>query len=207
MSTTKPIVYCDLDSVVIDMLPGWVARYNAGYNDSLQVSQITDWDMVKFVKPECGRAIYDYLHVHELYDDAPPIEGALEGIKELRKLGYRVVFATACNKFMAGRKLQWLADHGFLELVYGTFSYDYVELQDKSLLSGSGVAIIDDYPKNLAGFTRGELKILFPAHHNLHLPHDATIYRPTGWQQVVELLAIHTIRHQATLNTSVQPIW
>lgn len=190
----KPVVLCDLDGVVIDLMPAWLRRYNAEYGDTLTLAQIVEWDMVKAVKPECGKDIYKYLHNHELYDDAQPIEGALEGITELRKLGYRVVFATATNMHMAGRKLRWLAEHGFLELTHGTISYDYVELQDKSLLSGTGaVAIIDDYAKNLHGFTNGELRILFPAHHNVRDRHEPGFHRPDSWRGAVELLAIHQL--------------
>jgi 5'(3')-deoxyribonucleotidase len=203
----KEIVLCDLDGVVIDLMPGWLARYNRDFNDTLEVSQITDWDMKKFVKPEASQAIYNYLHSHELYDDAPPIPGALEGIAELRRLGYRVVFATASNMHMAGRKLRWLSEHGVLQLQYGTTHPDYVELCDKSLLAGNGVAIIDDYSKNLRGFTKGEMQILFPAHHNVREARQTGIWYPDSWRGVVELLAIRVINNQATKNTSIQKLW
>lgn len=182
MSYQKTIV-CDVDGVVASLLPAWLARYEKDFDHKLTNEDITAWDLKQFVKPECGVKIFDYLHDKTLYDEVLPIPGALAGIEALRELGYRIVFGTASNSSMSGRKLHWLEEHGFLTLLFGSMSYDYVELNDKRLLSGSACAIIDDYPKNLKGFLH---PVLFRQPHNhLGCPDEPMTEHADGWTEVV----------------------
>ena len=183
MKNYENTIICDVDSVVANLQHSWLGRYNTDYQDSLTPEQLTGWGMHAFVKPACGQKIFDYLSDQTLYDDVPPIAGALAGIRALRALGYRVVFATACNLHMGGRKLRWLSDHGFLTLLHGNLSHDYVEINDKSLLAGSAFAIIDDYPKNLRDFRQ---PVLFRQPHN-HLgnPGNLDTFHADDWTAVV----------------------
>ena len=154
----------DVDGVVADLFPVWIARYNADWQDTLEVSQLTQWDLSQHVKSACGTLIFDYLHQPSLYDAVKPIVGALEGVQALRSLGHRVVFVTTTNRYIGCRKLTWLAEHGFLSLDYFDMSNrDYVETLDKSLIAAD--VMIDDAPHNLEVFG-GKHKILFEQPHN-----------------------------------------
>lgn len=187
MKNFSNTIIVDVDGTVADLMPAWINRYNNDYQDSLVPDQLISWDVDGYVKPECGKKIFDYLSDKTLYDNVLPITGALTGINALRELGYRVVFGTACNMNMGGRKLQWLADHHFLTLLHGTLSYDYIEINDKSLLSGSAFAIIDDAPKNLRGF---EQPILFRQPHN-HAgnPNQPATFHAADWPDVLRYLS------------------
>lgn len=180
----QKVIFCDIDGVVADLGTEWLRRYNADYDDQLDYYRdINGWDMAQFVKPECGKKIFEYLHLADLYDGVLPIEGALAGVQELRARGYRVVFATATNVNQAGNKLRWLARHGFLELKYGSVSYDYIEVYDKHLLRG--FALIDDGAHNLRGFQGW--RILYDTQHNRQET-DSSFVRARGeWPGVVSL--------------------
>ncbi|MCJ7984909.1 hypothetical protein MUB16_14170 [Priestia sp. OVL9] len=39
----------------------WHNQYNKDYCDSLSVEKLKCWESEKYVKPECGTKIYDYL--------------------------------------------------------------------------------------------------------------------------------------------------
>jgi 5'(3')-deoxyribonucleotidase len=82
---------------------------------------------------------------------------------------------------MSGRKLRWLADHGFVTLVHNQSS-DYVEAHDKSLIAGD--IMIDDYWKNLesANVTH---KILFDQSHNQSV---VRYPRAKGWADLTGVM-------------------
>lgn len=170
------IILCDLDGVVCGLHAEWLRRYNADFGDSLTLADITTWDMVPHVKPECGRRIYEYLHARDLYDRIEPIAGAIDGVRRLRAAGHRVVFVTSCvDGPMAMSKIAWLSRFDVF-----TSMADVVIAHDKSLVRGD--LMIDDYPKNLDDFDGPA--ILFDAPYNRASEH----VRAVGWDRVVELV-------------------
>src|SRR5690625_2202655 len=60
-------ILCDVDGVVADLLTEWVRRYNAKYDDDLSPEDITEWEMHRNVKPECGTDIHNFLRMPNLY--------------------------------------------------------------------------------------------------------------------------------------------
>lgn len=194
MSDKRPVVFCDVDDVIADLCTEWVRLYNADYDDTLRREDVTDWNIAKFVKPECGDAIFNYFHNKDLYDKVLPVEGSTHGIFALREMGYRVVYATSCNISMAGLKLQWLDDYGFLSMDMRGISKDYIEVSDKHLLLGD--TLIDDYHHNLNGF-QGR-RILFNASHNAGVSHnDFAFTRAADWDEVVNKLSVNRFKLQA----------
>jgi 5'-nucleotidase len=143
------IVACDVDEVVVDLMPEWIGRYNADYGDTLTVDAIHKWEIEEFVKPECGRRIYDYLSDDDLYESSQPVPDAIGGILALRDMGIRVVFVTSQDH---PRKRAWLERHGLLTLTRRGSSDDYVAASDKGLVCGD--VLIDDYLHNLERFDR-----------------------------------------------------
>ena len=185
------MIFVDVDDVVADLCSEWVRLYNHEYGDTLRREDITDWNITKFVKPECGNNIFNYLRNHDLYKGVLPIDGASEGVMQLRDLGYRVVFATSCNLKMAGQKLQWLDDYGFLSMDKQGVCKDYIEISDKHLLLGD--TLIDDYHHNLNGFNGR--RILFKASHNLDVSHsDFTFSRAADWDEVVKKMELNRFK-------------
>lgn len=50
---SRTIVAIDLDDVCWDFVQPLLQKYNLMYNDNVHFEDITDWDIHKFLKPEC----------------------------------------------------------------------------------------------------------------------------------------------------------
>ena len=175
MNAPKTIA-ADVDGFLANLHKSWYARYNEDYNDNLQAEDVTEWGVHKFVKPECGNRIYEYLKDPSLYDDVLPYVGALETIKELKRLGYRVVYATSSPIESSGRKFFWLKQYGFIRE-----QKDYIEVSDKSLVRAD--ILIDDYQGNLDGF-EGK-KILFAQPWNMSERDNPNYLYAGTWKEVL----------------------
>ena len=148
-------IFVDVDDVCALLSPVWLGKYNKDFDDNLTEDKIHDWGTWKYVKHECGRKIYDYLLDPHLYDTVLPRDGSLEGVKSLRAMGLRVVFATSTPIETAGRKFYWLEEHGYQPNIQ-----DYVEISDKSLLNGD--YIFDDGFHNVEHFVRRGILLTRP---------------------------------------------
>jgi len=142
------IIGVDVDGVVADLHQAWLTRYNVEFEDNVRTKDVTDWGIHKFVKPEAQKRIYEYLHDPSLYLGVQPIEGALDGIRELHSLGHKIVFISNCNIPMASAKGKWLEYNGFLKhgplipIVGGAIRHGFKKLISVDVL-------IDDYQENL----------------------------------------------------------
>jgi len=179
-------VFVDIDGVLVDFCRSWLNRYNQDFGDALTVEQIVEWEVHKFVKPECGPRVYDYLYDPTLYDAAFPIPGSLEGIRLLRAAGYRVVFATSTAHGVFGRKLDWLLLHRYIEQNPARFYPDYVEINDKSLLRGD--VLIDDGWHNILMFQGIGILVDCPWNRAFDWPHR--VYSVIEAAQKVDALKI-----------------
>ena len=90
--TNKEIIAVDVDDVTLDLVGTWLQKYNKDYKDNLTKNQILEWNVQKFVKPECGAKIFDYIENPKIYGDMPPLKGAIEGVRFLKMLEYRNLF-------------------------------------------------------------------------------------------------------------------
>lgn len=141
-------VLCDLDGIVVDLLGPWLAAYNAEYGDSLTQAQVTDWDIHKCVKPECGSSIYKWIDSGEVYRDLKPLPGAIEGIKALEAMGHEVVIVSAGSKNLAtaGHKLEWCEKH------LGFSRKKVMIAHRKDLVRGD--ILIDDSPEKISEYAK-----------------------------------------------------
>jgi 5'-nucleotidase len=170
----KYIIGIDVDDVSGNLMTVWLDRYNNDYNDCLLTEDITDWNVASFTKPECARRMYRYIEDPSIYDDVKPIEGAVDGVRELRSAGHRVVFVTAANPLIHMRKLKWLRDNKFKPT-----EKDYVEILDKSLIYAD--YLLDDKYENVVNF-KGK-GYLFDAPWNKKFEYVNRIY---NWKQFLE---------------------
>lgn len=173
------LVLVDVDSVIADLMPEWLRLYNLDYGDDVSVNEITEWDMTKFVHPDCGNHIYKYLERKTLYDHVEIIEGSLRGVDYIRSLGHRVIFATSGVHTTA--KYKWLERNGFNP---GKNAEDYVVIYDKTLLRGD--VLIDDRESNVWNFTSaGGKAILFNQPWNQNIEWKKRAY---NWEDVIRIL-------------------
>lgn len=135
----------DLDGTVINLCREWLRAYNRDYNDNLVPSQIKDWNIHKFVKPTCGKRIYEYLENPALYNEASIIRGARKAINDIRKFS-KIMFVTDSTEGHKGRKLKWLEDKNLI--MNGD---EYIEIKNKSQIPA--LFLIDDYDVNIRNFS------------------------------------------------------
>ena len=162
------IIAIDVDGVCADLHTSWINRYNRDWDDNLQVSDITDWYIHQFCKPECGNRMYEYIEDPTIYDETFPITGSqitLELLRESRP-DFRFIYVTSSTRGTMGRKYDWLVEHGFIKDLD-----DYVEMKDKSLVRADG--LLDDYQGNIIKF-HGE-KFLFDSPWNKNFHHSSVI--------------------------------
>ena len=179
------IIGVDCDDVVISLVPTWLEFYNKDYDDNLTQDKITDWDVSLFVKPECGKKIFNYVHDLDklnIYDHCPEVDRALWGINTLRKFGHRVVFISAGNFFNS--KENWLMEHGFLDK-----REDFIQAFDKSLVAVD--YLIDDGFHNISNLSKGAKGILFNRPWNAK--HEFNGYRFDDWAEIVFHFLIESV--------------
>jgi 5'-nucleotidase len=164
-------ILVDIDDTIAGLLDWWLKLYNCEYGDNLTKEQIDDWDMTRYVK--CGKEIYKYLGLPNLYDGVKVIEGAEEGIAQLRETGHRIVFASSG---IFPSKRDWLYEHKFV-----TSDKDIAFLADKSLLRAD--YMIDDGWHNLCDF-KG-MGVLFHQKHNSKYDYP---YRAHNWVEAVRYI-------------------
>jgi 5'-nucleotidase len=173
-------ILVDVDCVIADLMDEWLGMYNAEYNDTLTAGQITSWGMEEFVKGECGTKIYDYLWLPNLYDYVKPIDGAITGVRWLRRHGFDVRFVT--SGLHAG-KAKWLGNQGLLLGEFPLYSPDLIVAHDKSIIKAD--IMIDDNVKNCESFSG--FAIVFGQPWNSHAASQHL--RADDWADVIQLLA------------------
>ena len=167
-------ILSDVDGVTLCLNIEWYKRYNADYNDCLKSEHVTKWAVHEFVKPSCGKKIYDYLLMPDLYETVPLIAGAMDAIMTLRNAGHRVVFVSSGihrGKYLRLKEFNLVASED-----------DYICAHDKSLICGD--YLLDDGFHNIRAFKRGTA-ILFDAPHNRHEQWNP---RVTNWEEAVNMI-------------------
>ena len=172
------IILCDVDNTVADLMTEWLRLYNNDYPDRLiapwlKPEMITDWNIEKFVHPDCGKKIYSYLLLDNFYDNVKPIEGAHQALRYLESKGHRIVFVS--SGVYAYPKYQWMENHGFNVGEYGS---NYIVAHDKSLIRGD--LLIDDGFHNIEAFKNLD-SILFDQPWNRHFQWHR---RANNWNDV-----------------------
>lgn len=161
------VVAVDVDGTIADLCSAWLGRYNNDYNDNLTPQAITAWDTSKFVKPECGKKIFDYLKDPSLYDEVKPIDDALDVIRDMEIDGNRVIYPTTTPIESSGAKYRWLKAYGFLEN-----DKNYMEVSDKSLVYAH--FLLDDGSHNIQAFRGTGIVYRQPWNSEFNCEFDAT---------------------------------
>jgi 5'-nucleotidase len=172
------VIAIDVDGVVFDLVSEVLRRYNKDWDDHLAVSDITQWDVSKFAKPECGVKIYEYFEMPDAYEQALPVQNAYHGLLEIAKDGHRIVFVTTAAPGTAGVKQHILSDYGYLK-----DRKNYVECADKSLIKAD--VLVDDGIHNLRHFS-GE-RVIFDQPWNRHESIGGA-WRAKDWEDVVKII-------------------
>jgi 5'(3')-deoxyribonucleotidase len=163
---TKEDVGFDLDSVLNDLTESWMAAYNKDYNDNMDRSKILTWDTHKWVKPECGKKIYDYLKQPGWFRNLGVQPGAPEVTKWLSELDcYNLHVVTAYSPSTCMDKVGFLAEH-----------YPWIPEKNIIFCNDKGKIkmnyLIDDGPHNIEAFDGGLGIVLdYPYNRNIKKNH------------------------------------
>lgn len=183
----------DVDGPLASLHTEWYRRYNRDFNDNLSLDRVTSWDTHLYVKPECGKGIYKYLHDADLYEHVPVMEGAQWGVQRLRELGHNVMFVTSCVTGMADQKAAWLVRHGFTrgETRPGFLPIDMIVATDKKWIAAD--LLIDDAAHTIKEWVMSRRRAIlfdFPHNQNLDMPsmHWSWCKRAETWQKVIALI-------------------
>jgi len=110
----KLSIVLDMDDVLTQTNSRWMERCNEDWDDDRAIEKLMGWEIHRWVKPECGKRIYEYLSEPGFFRDLEPLDGAVDGVAELLSGGHDVVIATAApidsNTAVEEKKL-WVREH------------------------------------------------------------------------------------------------
>jgi 5'-nucleotidase len=159
----------DMDSVICDLMTEWHRRYNQEYNDTLSVEHLKCWQSEKYVKPECGLKIYNYLNEPGLFLHLDPIDGSIKVLERLHKR-YDILIVTSSMTYAYTEKEQWVEKHlpfiGKRNLIFA---------HRKDMIRGD--LLFDDAPHNLEAFRKtGRLAVAmdYPYNRMIDVPRVQT---------------------------------
>lgn len=169
-----------MDGVVANIIDHWLDEYNKDWNDNKTKEDIKTFGIEKYVKPECGPFIMDYIYRKDFFMKASVYEGSQHYLKKLKDEGHDIYFATSspiCLNAMI-EKHRWVDEH-----FHFIGSERVVMLKNKSLLNGD--ILIDDYEKNLNHFQG--MRILFDQPWNRNAL-NGTFLHLKNWKEIYETI-------------------
>ncbi|PWK11334.1 5' nucleotidase, NT5C type [Tumebacillus permanentifrigoris] len=151
----------DMDSVICDLMTEWHRRYNEQYDDDLCVAKLQCWQTEKYVKPECGMKVYDFLDEPGLFLNLLPLPDAVEVLERLSH-AYEILLVTSSRTHAYTEKEQWverrlpfIGKHNLIfahrkEMIRGDLLFDDAPHNLLSFQSSGREVVAMDYPYNRA---------------------------------------------------------
>lgn len=202
---SKPIVICDLDGIVANLLDLWLGRYNAHMTTQAALRRepipkdVTVDDIIQFDIHKCvpiGQKIYDFIRKPGIYSDLAPIDGAVDGLAVLNRDCDVLILSTPSREpETAAEKIRWCERHlPFLnrrQIMLGA---------RKELVIGD--YLIDDSPQHLVkwkdlggAFGKGHfigetITIDYPYNRDVQVDFRAQSYKNTraAWFEIVQFI-------------------
>jgi len=150
MTKKKKTYTCliDMDCILVDMLPPWLARYNEICGTNVRVSDIEDYNVGTVC--ENTEVLYKILDEDGFFFNMEPMAGAVEGLQALRDDGYNIVIVTQPPRIaeLAVRdKRRWILKH------FPDFDLtDMIFCHHKEMVRGD--LILDDKPAHLINWKK-----------------------------------------------------
>lgn len=143
-----------------EVLAKWVDRIVEWYNEDrgtfYTAEDIKGYTVEEYL-PYSKDFIRSCCRYPELYRDLEPVDGAIEGVKELQALGHDVLIVSAvpkCAGFAYHGKLEWLRRNmPFFDL------RNFIAAHRKDLVRGD--VLLDDRPENLRAFKEMGCSVVF----------------------------------------------
>jgi 5'-nucleotidase len=173
----KISIAVDLDSTLNNLDEVWILQdYNKLYNDNLTAEDMVRWETHTYVKPECGKKIYDIL--------AQPGYFKNLGIKDQWTMQtfdwlyahFDVYIVSSCHPDSVADKIAWMKEH------FPQFDEKkFIACHHKGLINTD--YLIDDGPHNIEAFK--QKGILIDAAYNRHLDEkEYGFTRVKNWRDI-----------------------
>jgi len=130
----RKVIAVDQDWVLAKLTEKWVKTYNTIFDDDLQIEEITEWDITKFVKPEAKPYILNILNLHKFYRNLEVVSDSQRVLKKLSEKYEIIVVTDPFTRMIFKSKHDWLKEHfPFIP------TKNYVFTGNKSILGVSNV--------------------------------------------------------------------
>lgn len=181
MKKNSFVVCCDVDNVVNNLIEHTLEFYNQKHESNYQFEDVTTYQLNLCLPNDVADEMQEMFLDKKLWDGLTPIEGAINGIKELVSCGYDVYFVTSTNPINFPWKVKWLQK--FFPFVH---SNNIVCIQDKSLLKAD-VMIEDCYQNLIDSKLSGHVLLDYPWNQAfVDKDYVYSIYRANNWSQIVD---------------------
>lgn len=172
------IIGLDFDDTINSMLDTWVAWLNRKHGTTVQVSDITDWELIKQFPNLTIEELFEPVDTPEFWDEVTIKPGAPEIIERLIQDGHKVYIVTSSHYKTLSYKLKRCL---FAHLPFLT-KEQVIITYDKSLIRCD--LLLDDAEHNLINFSG--IKVFFDAPHNRKSV--VADFRVDSWKDFYELI-------------------
>ena len=170
----KKRIIIDMDWVIAKLTKKWLKYYNEENDDDLQISDITEWDICKFVKPGAKQSMLELLNRDGFYRDLEVVEDSVEVLRELSEDYELFICTDPFGPYSLRDKYEWLLEHfPFIK------AENFIFTGNKSIVNGE--YMIDDAVHHIEKF-KGE-KLLFGAPYNIN---ETRFTRLSSWLEIRE---------------------
>lgn len=156
----NPILYIDIDGVMADSIPWWLALYNKQNHTRYTKEDIKKWGDADLLVP-----------FFQNYDYVLPVPGAFEALGKLCQK-FTVKFASS------GYGIPWMED----QLSFEAENFEFIQIKSKWLLRG--FALVDDNTETVLKFIDNNQGKYNRGGYVLKQPWN----RGLTWEQITEYL-------------------
>lgn len=152
-------VLVDMDDTIEGLLPAWVEYLNSHHGTTVDVNDITDWEIPLFFPTLTKEQVFAPLHSDEgFWATVKPLDGAAEYIQKLMDDGHKVLVVTTSDYRSLRPKMDDVLFKNFPMFKWG----DVIITAHKQLVNGD--VLVDDGIHNLVGGSYE--KLLMDSPHN-----------------------------------------
>ena len=147
----KKTILVDLDGICADLFTPWLEQYNNLFRSGkapVKIEDITDLDILK-TKNVNGHIykVIDGKTTPNFFRTLKPLDGAIDAIKAIKKADHNLVILSAPSKDINSwsDKIYWIRENLGIKS-----NKNIILTSSKHMVSGD--VLIDDNPKNIAGW-------------------------------------------------------